>query len=242
MDPSHPSPESTQSVFSVLPDNAVVELQQGGLRFDVQWRSHPAGSLPEKAAHYFFVADQSAEVSCKAGVFRAQSGMYGCLPGEGRISVEDSAAVLIVSCRGHDGVFLLGGPVERLGRLRYIDGCTDSLLAPPLLRGDPCLNYLHIPPGVDQTPHTHPSFRLGVVLRGAGVCRTAEGDHAMTPGSCFLIAADGRHSFHTADEELAVVAFHPDSDFGPTHEDHPMLNRTVVDGVTASMRRVSGDE
>jgi hypothetical protein len=23
-----------------------------------------------------------------------------------------------------------------------------------------------------------------------------------------------------------VLAFHPDSDFGPTDEDHPMLNRT----------------
>ena len=28
-------------------------------------------------------------------------------------------------------------------------------------------------------------------------------------------------------EELgAVLAYHPDSDCGPTHEDHPMLNRT----------------
>jgi hypothetical protein len=25
-----------------------------------------------------------------------------------------------------------------------------------------------------------------------------------------------------------VIAYHPDSDFGPTHENHPMVNRTIV--------------
>jgi hypothetical protein len=33
---------------------------------------------------------------------------------------------------------------------------------------------------------------------------------------------------------LRVIAYHPDSDFGPTHEDHPMINRTMVGGVSAS--------
>ena len=33
---------------------------------------------------------------------------------------------------------------------------------------------------------------------------------------------------------MIVVAFHPDSDFGPTHEVHPMINRTIVEGVPAS--------
>ena len=32
----------------------------------------------------------------------------------------------------------------------------------------------------------------------------------------------------TADEALLVIAYHPDSDFGPTHERHPMINRTIV--------------
>ena len=31
-----------------------------------------------------------------------------------------------------------------------------------------------------------------------------------------------------------MIAFHPDSDFGPAPEDHPMINRTMVDGVSAS--------
>ena len=34
---------------------------------------------------------------------------------------------------------------------------------------------------------------------------------------------------------MAVIAYHPDSDFGPTHEVHPMINRTIVDGVSARL-------
>ena len=49
--------------------------------------------------------------------------------------------------------------LETVGRLRYIDGCSDTLLICPPRVGEPCLNHLHIPPHTDQTPHTHPSAR-----------------------------------------------------------------------------------
>ena len=42
------------------------------------------------------------------------------------------------------------------------------------------------------------------------------------------------HSFFTRGEALDVLAWHPDSDFGPTHDHHPMVNRTMVDGISAS--------
>ena len=29
---------------------------------------------------------------------------------------------------------------------------------------------------------------------------------------------------------MDVIAYHPDSDWGPTHREHPMLNRTLVKG------------
>jgi hypothetical protein len=50
-----------------------------------------------------------------------------------------------------------------------------------------------------------------------------------------VIHANGLHSFATKDEPMRVIAYHPDSDFGPTHEDHPMINRTMVDGSPASL-------
>jgi quercetin dioxygenase-like cupin family protein len=97
-----------------------------------------------------------------------------------------------------------------------------------VLKGDPCLNLLYLPPGTRQTPHTHPSLRVGLVVRGAGRCLSPAGPVALAPGRAFVIRAGAPHCFHTDDEPLAVVAYHPDSDFGPTHEDHPMINRTVT--------------
>jgi hypothetical protein len=51
----------------------------------------------------------------------------------------------------------------------------------------------------------------------------------------FCIHAEGHHKFQTPyGEDMRVLAYHPDSDFGPTHQNHPMLNRTMVDGVSAN--------
>ncbi|QDU95839.1 AraC-like ligand binding domain protein [Lignipirellula cremea] len=207
----------------------------------LEWNADPV-DLEQDAAHYFYIDQGQTLVSCSSGEFLVGPRMYGCLAGGATIeSLDPMARGMVVSVDRFAGMFHLGGPLEETGRLQYIDGCSDSLLIPPGMRGDPCFNYLHLPAGIDQTRHTHPSFRLGLVVRGAGICRTDEGDQRLAVGDLFLIHADGLHSFHTHEQELAVVAFHPDSDFGPTHDDHPMLNRTWVDGVSAQRRRAAGN-
>ena len=40
---------------------------------------------------------------------------------------------------------------------------------------------------------------------------------------------------------MDVVAYHPDSDFGPTHEEHPMVNRTRIDGEKVGIDRKIDD-
>lgn len=133
------------------------------------------------------------------------------------------------------------GPLERTGRLNYIDGCTDSLLIPPVRMGDPCLNLLYFPAGIDQTAHTHPSDRIGMILSGKGRCHLWDEGSGweeslvdLTPGMIFCIHTNGKHKFSTPyGEEMRVLAYHPETDFGPRDEDHPMLNRTIVDGVSA---------
>lgn len=40
-----------------------------------------------------------------------------------------------------------------------------------------------------------------------------------------------------AADALKIVVYHPDSDFGPTDEAHPMVNRTIINGVS-----VAGDQ
>lgn len=139
----------------------------------------------------------------------------------------------VVHRLGYHGLNQLGGPVERVGRLRYIDGCSDTLLLAPPLRGDPCFNLLHFPKGINQTKHTHPSIRAGLIHGGSGYCHTATGTEELRAGKMFLLFPDAIHAFETVEESMNLTVFHPDSDFGPTHEEHPMLNRTIVDGVSA---------
>jgi hypothetical protein len=55
----------------------------------------------------------------------------------------------------------------------------------------------------------------------------------LTPGQVFHIPPEELHAFQTEDSSMDVVAFHPDSDFGPEHDNHPMINRTFVDGLSA---------
>lgn len=181
--------------------------------------------LGDDGTHFGVVQEGPAELRCASGTFTLGPGMYFAGPGTARVS---GGAGIVVTRLGYRGLFQVGGPFEPAGRLRYLDGCTDTLLVAPVLRGDPCLNLLHLPPGTRQTPHTHPSVRVGLVVRGAGWCVTPAGRTALAPGRAFVIRAHGLHCFHTDDQPLLVAAYHPDSDFGPTHEDHPMINRTVI--------------
>jgi hypothetical protein len=144
----------------------------------------------------------------------------------------------------------IGGVVEDIGRLKYIDGCTDSLLLSPIKKGNPCLNHLHFPKEIEQTPHTHPSHRIGLVIRGRGECVTPFGNLPLEEGCIFIIKEydgvseaigldgniyeAGTHKFNTYESSMDVIAFHPDSDFGPMDEFHPMINRTIVKGISAN--------
>ena len=188
--------------------------------------------LAGEGTHYGIVRCGPARLRADAGMFTLRDGMWFALPGEGAIGGDGDG--LVVTALHHAALFALGGPLEDTGRLRYIDGCTDTLLAAPARLGDPCLNALYFPPGTDQTAHTHPSLRAGVVLSGRGTCRLPDRVVALEPGLAFVIEADAVHAFATTDDPLVVVAYHPDSDAGPTDESHPMITRTLVGGVPAS--------
>ena len=165
--------------------------------------------------------------------------MYFSVPSA--LEIEGGSGI-IVSRLDYHGFFSLGGPIESVGRLRYIDGCSDSLIIPPVRRGDPCLNHLHFPPQIAQTRHAHSSVRVGAVIRGEGRCVVPANDDGTGPdvefplvaGKIFIIPASGHHGFFTGDCTMDVIGYHPDSDTGPDDDDHPMINRTLVDGVPAS--------
>jgi hypothetical protein len=178
---------------------------------------------------------------------------------QGEFSIYGSFKAIVIEVFVNKGNYIknkfkaytsIGGVVEKTGRLKYIDGCTDSLLISPVKKGDPCLNHLHFPKNITQTAHTHPSNRLGIVIRGEGECVTPFGNLPLIEGCIFVIKEyDGKelykgldgnlyeagtHKFDTKASSMDVIAFHPDSDFGAEDEFHPMINRTIVNGVSAN--------
>lgn len=208
------------------------QLHDVGGHFQVSTWNDSALSLPAGATHFGFVLEADAHLTGGSGAFDLKAGMYFSLPGAGKVG--GIGAGLLITQFEYQGLFQLGGPIESTGRLQYIDGCSDTLLISPVVRGEACLNLLVIPPGTAQTAHTHPSFRAGLICGGSGHCQLQRERVPLAAGDVFLIEPDGLHSFHTADQSLAVIAFHPDSDFGPHRDDHPMVNRTIVEGVSAA--------
>lgn len=194
------------------------------------WQDEKLTIAEDGSTYFGFVYSGECLISSRQGEFTLAAGMFFSVPDGATITGGKGILIEKECCRGS---FMLGGPVEPWGRLKYIDGCTDSLLIPPVKKGEPCLNALYFPQGVNQTMHTHPSVRIGIVSKGKGVCRFNNGEQVLEPGMIFVIPALGEHAFSTDDDELIVIAYHPDSDCGPEDEDHPMINRTIVNGKSA---------
>lgn len=212
--------------------------------------------IPPIGSVFGFVQLGSIAVKTSDGAPRRQvnAGEFFVCDDGARISMMSQARFIAIQQVGYLGIGLIGGPIEKGGRLRYIDGCSDTMVIGPLLKGGPCLNHLHVPPGIDQTFHTHPSIRVGCVAYGSGQVRTPatawpvdesgafdltaeDGSPVelttteLTPGMVWIIPRYGIHGFRTRDEALGVMPYHPDTEQGPDHEHHPMKSRTLVDGV-----------
>ncbi|MEL6350717.1 MAG: cupin domain-containing protein [Cyanobacteria bacterium J06627_28] len=203
----------------------------------VQFRTWQNESLVLPAgSHYGFVWQGTAQLQRASlpTLFPLTAGMYFSL-GEAATLHGQGSSGMVVTDGAHQGQFLLGGPIESSGRFAYIDGGTTSLLVAPMTVGDPCLHALYMPPNVDQTVHNHPSDRIGLIIHGAGQCRTPDGDcQSLEPGILFHIPAYQEHKFVTHGRGLHLVVFHPDSDIGFSDRHHPMLNRTLVNDVSAT--------
>lgn len=156
------------------------------------------------------------------------AGMYAAVSGKWSLALEPNSQIVKISIGDYFCLNHIGGPVEEKGRLKYIDGCSDTLLISPSRLGEPCLNSLHFPSGTSQTFHHHPSFRFGIVLNGEGVSWAGNEKNQLKPGDVFFIPAFMEHRFETIASSLNVIAFHPDTDWGPTDEVHPMINKTLM--------------
>lgn len=190
--------------------------------------SNRDAELPDIGACFGYVAAGSARLTDEAGESTLKAGQWFSTAGGLEMRLGEDTRLVVSQRENYRGLRVFGGPIERLGRLRYIDRCSDTLLACPPVMGDPCLNHLHFPEAIAQTEHWHPSVRTGTVGRGLGWCETPAGMSPLVPGMAFCIPAGGLHRFLTEAQPMDVIAYHPDSDWGPTDDDHPMVNRTWI--------------
>ena len=195
-------------------------LELDGLRV-IGWK----GAVELTGGTSFGLVTATSRIAIGPDKLVLRAGSYFVAPEPVRI---ESGRGLAIVVRDYRGLRQVGGPIETSGRLRYIDGCSDTLVVSPPRLGEPCLNHLHVPTGTDQSAHTHSSARIGVIVRGRGRCQTPAGPVDLYEGLAWYIPAGLRHSFLTGSESLDVLAWHPDSDFGPTDENHPMVNRTLL--------------
>ena len=193
-------------------------------------------SLPDHYTHFGLVVSGYIVIQNSTRTRIIHDGDFFSIVGSAIITSYGSG--IITSAYKYNGMNLFGGPLEKTGKLKYINGCTDTLLIPPVRKGDPCFNHLHFPPNTIQTPHTHPSVRVNVVYRGSGICIVPESKVKEVPlvsGYAFIMKTDTIHSFNTLDTFMDVITFHPDSDVGMTDDDHPMVNKTIVEGQSANL-------
>lgn len=142
--------------------------------------------------------------------------------------IEPGKSVVLFVRYGFKGLNQLGLNCETMGRLTYIDGCTDTTLIFPPRFGDPSLNLLCFPANTVQSFHRHPTLRFGVILEGKGFADIENKSQPLQAGDVFLIEENELHRFKTESKHMRLIAYHPDSDFGPKDNDHAMLNRTYL--------------
>lgn len=135
------------------------------------------------------------EIALGASRYSIGAEMFFSGPGKFSLCLNSGDEILLIHKSHYTGIFRLGGPIERQGRLNYIDDCTDSLLIAPLRKGDPCFNHLHFPRHISQTMHTHPTARIGVVARGSGRCVTPAGEYPLRAGMTWHLVPEQPHCF-----------------------------------------------
>lgn len=222
---------------------ALIQDLQHGMMANFTTTSHPSVVYGFKneplmfgnvGTAYGYVERGVADIKAGCREYCVEEGHYFSLVTDGIFSVQGDCEGFVVNRLWFEGFNNIGGPIEKQGRLKYIDGCSDSLLIGPPVKGDPCLNLLHFPKGINQTIHTHPTIRAGLIHQGSGICHTDEGPMELREGRMFILYPDAPHAFSTLETDgMTLTVFHPDTDTGPWHDDHPMLNRTIVDGVSA---------
>lgn len=129
-----------------------------------------------------------------------------------------------------------------IGNLTYIDGGTNTTAIGPSRLGDPVVNYVHFPANMYQTLHTHPSHRIGLIIKGQGKVELDNELYDIVEGETFFMRRNELHNFITTDSEVILYVFAPDSGTGPTDEINPLKIRTYIGQQRADSKQYLRDD
>jgi len=217
----------------------LIEKPEHGQEIDQLQSMYPTKMISISAAYEFTENNYSTMFGfVTSGMFEITSGDQSWIVQEGNFMslktnfsvnvLEQDSQLFAIVRYGYRGMDIVG-KVEPQGRLSYIDGCTDTLIVPPPRKSDACLNHLHFPNNITQTQHLHSSIRMGIVISGQGSAFQSNAwEYPLIKGMMFCLKEGEVHSFKTTEEHMDIIAYHPDSDFGPTDDNHPMLNKTYI--------------
>ncbi len=222
------------STFSIVETKQLVDSSDSRLPFRLYaWVPSQPLKLPENlndrsTARTFwgFIYEGSTLIETADNSYALKAGQY--------FSICDAITIsggggFVVESIGYKGLNHIGGPIESSGRLKYLNGATDTLLISPVRKGEPCLNALYFAPNTNQVLHYHPSARIGMLVGGSGRYQNSVSSHAMVPGQMFYTRPNECHKFQSGPSEpMTLVIYHPDSSVGPTDEHHAMLEGTIV--------------
>ena len=80
-----------------------------------------------------------------------------------------------------------------------------------------------------QTLHTHPSHRIGLILKGNGRIELNNNQYyEVREGEAFFMRRNELHNFISRKEDVILFVFAPDSGDGPTDEINPLKIRTYI--------------
>lgn len=159
--------------------------------------------------------------------------VYGafCVNNDFRIECDANSSAAVISFPGLsllESRYYIQNDLD-IGNLSYMDGGSNTTAVNPGRLGDPVVNYVHFPPNMQQTLHTHPSHRIGLILKGNGKIELDNNEFfEVKEGELFYMRRYTLHNFLTYNEPVIMFVFAPDSGTGPTDEINPLKIRTYV--------------
>lgn len=178
----------------------------------------------------YYVMLHNATYSSNTAHFKTVNAAF-CVNGNFTIICDSDSSAVVVE---YPGLHLLESRyyVQNkldMGNLSYMDGGTNTTAVNPGRLGDPVVNYVHFPAGMYQTLHTHPSHRVGLILKGHGQIELDNKQFFnINEGEVFFMQRNMLHNFICDKEDVVLFVFAPDSGTGPTDEVNPLKIRTYV--------------